>query len=419
MNPGPEATPRNETLPTGIIQSQRRALGLVSLSTILVLSVWFSTNAIGPALETVKGFNTNDLAWLTISVQLGFVFGTLFSSVLNLADVFNARHLFAVSAVVAALCNLAVIPFEGYWPVLTVRFATGAFLAGVYPPAMKILAGWFSQGRGLALGVMIGALTLGSGSPHLLRSLFVDSWQTTIIGSTALAIAGGVLLPLTVADGPHESRAGKFDPRSLLAVFQDRALRLTAVGYLGHMWELYAMWAWIGAYLLAVFGSRPLIGDSLELASVLAFAVFAAGAAGSLLAGMASDRYGRTMATIVPMVLSGSMAFAIGFLPFAWTPVIVILAIVWGASVIADSGQFSTATTELCDPAYRGTVLTFQTGLGFALTAVSIKLVPVLEASSGWGIAFAVLGIGPVVGTLAMVRLRALPESLQLAGGRR
>ena len=302
---------------------------------------------------------------------------------------------------------------------LTVRFATGAFLAGVYPPAMKILAGWFSQGRGLALGVMIGALTLGSGSPHLLRSLFVDSWQATIISSTALAIAGGVLLPLTVADGPHESRAGKFDPRSLLAVFQDRALRLTAVGYLGHMWELYAMWAWIGAYLLAVFGSRPLIGDSLELASVLAFAVFAAGAAGSLLAGMASDRYGRTLATIVPMVLSGSMAFAIGFLPFAWTPVIVILAIVWGASVIADSGQFSTATTELCDPAYRGTVLTFQTGLGFALTAVSIKLVPVLEASSGWGIAFAVLGIGPVVGTLAMVRLRALPESLQLAGGMR
>jgi len=398
---------------------QRRALGLVSLATILALSVWFSTNAIGPALETVKGFTPDDLAWLTISVQLGFVFGTLISSVLNLADIFNARRLFGVSAVLAALCNLSVIPLDGYWSVLAMRFATGTFLAGVYPPAMKIISGWFRQGRGLALGALVGALTLGSGSPHLLRSLFVDSWQATIIVSTALGIAGGLLLPLTVADGPHESRAGKFDPRYLLAVLRERALRLTLIGYLGHQWELYAMWTWIGAYLLAVFGARPLIGDSLELASVLAFAVFAAGAAGSLLGGIASDRYGRTMATIVPMVLSGSMAFVIGFLPFDWTSVIVIVALVWGASAIADSGQFSTAMTELCDPAYRGTVLTFQTGLGFALTAASIKLVPILEAGAGWGVAFAALGIGPVVGTLAMIRLRALPESLQLADGRR
>ena len=247
----------------------------------------------------------------------------------------------------------------------------------------------------------------------------MDSWQATIIGSTALAIAGGLLLPLTVADRPHEPRAGKFDPRYLLVVFRDRGLRLTIVGYLGHMWELYAMWTWIGVYFLAVFGTRPLIGDSLELASVLAFAVFAAGAVGSILGGIASDRYGRTMATIVPMVLSGSMAFVIGFLPFDWTTAIVILALVWGASVIADSGQFSTAMTELCDPAYRGTLLTFQTGLGFALTAASIKLVPVLEAGMGWGVAFAVLGIGPVVGTLAMMRLRSLPESLRLANGRR
>ena len=415
----PRAALEDATFPSHTLWGQRRALGLVSLSTILTLSVWFSTNAIGPALETAKGFTTEDLAWLTVGVQLGFVFGTLVSSALNLADIFNARRLFAVSAVFAALCNLSVIPLDGYWSVLVMRFATGAFLAGVYPPAMKILSGWFQQGRGFALGAMIGALTLGSGSPHLLKSLFVDSWQSTIIGSTALAIAGGLLLPLAVADGPYESKAGRFDPRSLLIVFRQRALRLTLIGYLGHMWELYAMWAWIGAYFLAVFGARPLIGDSLELASVLAFAVFVAGAAGSVLGGVASDRYGRTMATIVSMVLSGSMAFVIGFLPFDWTSAIVIVALVWGASVIADSGQFSTATTELCDPSYRGTVLTFQTGLGFALTAISIKLVPVLEAAGGWGLAFAVLGIGPVVGTLAMMRLRSLPEARELANGRR
>ena len=212
----PECGFGEATLSSGTIRRQRWALGLVSLSTILALSVWFSTNAIGPALETVKGFTTDDLAWLTISVQLGFDFGTLVSSVLNLADIFNARRLFAVSDVLAALCNLSVIPLEGYWSVLAMRFATGAFLASVYPPAMKVLSGWFTQRRGLALGVMIGALTLGSGSPHLLSSLFVSSWQATIIGSTALAIAGGLLLPLTVAgrtlrvEGPVSSTLGIF-----------------------------------------------------------------------------------------------------------------------------------------------------------------------------------------------------------------
>ena len=400
-------------------RGQWRALALVSFSTILALSVWFSTNAIAPALEAVKGLTTDHLAWLTVSVQIGFVFGTLVISVLNLADRFNARGLFAASAVLAALFNLAVIPLDGFWALLVVRFSAGAFLAGVYPPAMKVLTGWFRRGRGMALGTMIGALTLGSGSPHLLRSLFVDNWEATIVGSSALAVLGGLMLPMTVTDGPDESPGGEFNPRYLFVVIRERGLRLTLVGYLGHMWELYAMWAWIGAFLLDVFGERPLFGDAVELASVLAFAVFVAGAAGSVLAGVASDRYGRTIATIVPMVLSGTAALSIGFLPFAWTPAIVILALVWGASVIADSAQFSTATTELCEPAYRGTVLTIQTGLGFALTVASIKLVPVLVAGSGWGVAFAALAIGPALGTLAMVRLRRLPESLRLAEGLR
>ena len=233
------------------------------------------------------------MAWLTISVQLGFVLGALVSAILNLADRFNGRGLFAVSAVLAALSNQAVIPLVGFWALLFTKFATGAFLAGVYPPAMKVLSGWFREGRGLALGALIGALTLGSGSPHLLRSFFVDNWHATIIGSTALAVAGGLALPLIVADGPHEPKAGKFNPRYLLVVVQQRGLRLTLMGYLGHMWELYAMWAWIGAYLLAVFGTRPLLGDRVELASVLAFAVFAVGAAGCVVAGVASDRYDR------------------------------------------------------------------------------------------------------------------------------
>ncbi len=216
--------PDDAVVSHGPARKRWRALALVSLSTILALSVWFSTNAIAPALEGVKGLTADDLAWLTISVQIGFVFGTPVSSVLNLADRYNARSLFATSAVLTALFNLAVVPLEGFWPLLAVRFATGAFLAGVYPPAMKILSGWFQRGRGMALGSMIAALTLGSGSPHLLRSLFVDNWEATIIGSTSLAILGGLMLPLTVADGPYESEAGKFSPRHMMVVLRQRGL---------------------------------------------------------------------------------------------------------------------------------------------------------------------------------------------------
>ena len=205
----------------------------------------------------------------------------------------------------------------------------------------------------------------------------------------------------------------------MLKTLTDRGQRLTLLGYLGHMWELYAMWAWIGAFLGSVYGARTLFGSGLELSSVLAFAVFGAGAVGSVLGGIVADRYGRTLTTSVAMVLSGGSALVIGFLPVEWTLVIGLMALIWGATVIADSAQFSTAITEFSEPQFRGTALTFQTGLGFALTTFTIWLIPVLEEAWGWGIAWAVLAAGPAVGTLAMLRLRALPESLRLAGGHR
>ena len=406
--------------PTNSSDERRwRVLALMSLATILALSVWFSTNAIGPALEEEKGFSDGDLAWLTISVQLGFVFGTLVSAVSNLADMVNARKLFAVSAVLAGVANLAVIPLDSFVAVLAVRFVTGAFLAGVYPPAMKVLAGWFKEGRGIALGVMIGALTIGSGSPHLLRSIFIDNWEASIVGGSILAIAGGLVVPFGASDGPYDVPGAKFNPRYLLRVVTQRDLRLTLFGYMGHMWELYAMWAWIGAYFATIYGTRTVIGGSLELAGVLAFAVFLAGAVTSAAAGLFAERWGRTLATSGLMIVSGAMAFSIGFLPEEWTVVIALFALVWGGSVVADSAQFSTAATELSEDSYRGTVLTFQTGLGFAITAVSIRLVPVIEDAAGWGVAFAILGVGPVLGTFGMLRLRSLPESARLAGGRR
>ena len=392
---------------------------LVSAATFFSLSVWFSTNAISGALEVEKSIDESSMAILTIAVQLGFVFGTLLIAFTNLSDLVNTRTLFAVSAALAAATNLLVIPLESPPALIAARFATGAFLGGVYPPAMKVISGWYTKGRGFALGTMVGALTIGSGSPHLLRSVFSENWQAVIVGSSILATVGGLILKFLVADGPDDVKGARFNPRYLVGALTERGPRLALAGYLGHQWELYAMWAWIGSYMLYVVGDQSLIGGRLDLASGLTFLVFTVGAVASSYAGVWSEKIGRTAVTSIAMVISGGVAAFIGFIPVEMTVLIVILAMIWGASVIADSAQFSTAMTELSDPAYRGTMLTFQTGVGFALTAVSIWLLPMVKDSSGWGLAFAMLALGPVVGTAAMLRLRSLPEASNLAAGKR
>ena len=400
-------------------RSKQMSLLLVTVATFLSLSVWFSTNAVATALETDKSIGESSMAVLTIAVQVGFVFGTLFISFTNLSDRINARTLFTVSSILAAITNLLVVPLDSPNVLIVTRFATGAFLGGVYPMGMKVLSGWYVSGRGFAIGTLVGAVTLGSGTPHILMSVFSENWQMVILVSSILAITGGVILKVFVGDGPHDVVGAKFNPRYLISALSERGPRLALIGYLGHQWELYAMWAWIGSFMFYVLEERPLFGDGIQLASVITFLVFAVGAVASSLAGAWSEKIGRTAVATIAMVISGCVALFVGFIPVEWSVLIVIFVLIWGASVIADSAQFSTAITELSDPVYRGTMLTFQTGVGFALTAISIWLLPVVKDLSGWGWAFAILALGPVVGITAMLRLRSLPESRNLAGGKR
>ncbi len=397
-----------------------RTLALVSIATVFSLTVWFSTNAIAPALQAERGFSGADIAWLTIAVQLGFVVGTIIIAATNLADVMNTRKLFAISAVLAGISNVALVFLpSGLAGALVLRVLSGVFLGGVYPPGMKILSGWFRSGRGIAIGTMIGALTLGSGSPHMLRSLFVAQWELTLYLSSLLAALAGGIVYFLVQDGPFDVPALRLNPRYLLHTIRSPAPRMVFFGYLGHMWELYAMWAAIPIFMGVVLGTKSLVGDFLDLASFITFLIFVAGAVACVAAGYFAERFGRTIATSLAMIISGGSALFIGFLPLNWTVVIVGVALIWGASVIADSGQFSTALTELTEEAYRGTALAFQTGLGFLLTIIPIKLLPVLVDSVGWGLAFAMLAIGPALGTIAMLKLRAMPEASGMALGRR
>ncbi len=376
----------------------------LALATLLAMATWFSASAVVPALAVAWDLDEAGRAWLTMSVQIGFVVGALGSALLNLADRVPARWLFAVSALLAATATALVPASAGLALALPLRFLTGLALVGVYPVGMRIVATWTRADRGLGIGLLVGAITIGNATPHLLTAVGgAGDWQRVLYSAAGLATIGGAIAAAVVREGPYRTQLPPFDWRYAGRILRQRQLVLVNLGYLGHMWELFAMLAWLPVFLAASYQAS---GYDRAWASATAFAAISAGALSSVATGIVADRLGRTTVTIAALAISGSCALVVGWLFGAHPAVLVPLCLVWGLAVVPDSAQFSAAASELCRPEYIGTALTLQTCLGFLLTLATIRLVPTLERWVGWGWGFAALALGPAVGIWAMASLR-------------
>ncbi|MBF6331280.1 MFS transporter [Nocardia transvalensis] len=386
--------------------SARRTLFVLAAALLLMKSTWFSASAVIPQVRQEWRLTPDAAAWLTIAVQWGFVAGAVLSAAFVVSDLIAPVRLIFLGSVGAAGANLALLITHSAFTGSLARFATGFCIAGIYPPALKLVPTWFRERRGAAMGLLVGALAVSSGVPHLVNGLGGLDWRTVIIATSVLTLVGGVLTLRLVREGPYPFPAPRFDLRQAPRILRDPGTRLAVIGYFCHMWELYAMWTWFLLFFTAALTAHGST-DSLAAAYVT-FAVFVVGGLANYTGGVLGDRFGRERTAIVMMALSAACAAGIGLLMNAPLWLLITVGLVWGYTVVGDSVQFSALVTELADQTVVGTALTLQMACGFLLTGATIWLVPAAEQLVGWRWAFAVLAVGPLAGIAAMWRLLRL-----------
>ncbi|MBO1510224.1 MFS transporter [Metabacillus bambusae] len=391
-----------------MIPGSWRALVWIGLSELCALSLWFSASVIAPELIIIWNLSSNSEGWLSASVPIGFVIGALFISYFGIADRYNSRKVFATSAFLGAILNSVLILVDHAFFGILLRILTGITLAGVYPIAVKILSQWFPIKRGLAIGILIAALTIGSSLPHFVVMFFSTlNWKLVIIFSSFLALLAAMIVQWILVDAPETSKKmAPFSFKLIRKVITNKPVMLANFGYFGHMWELYAMWTWLPAFLTASFTSY-----SSEISfKFIAFSSFIsigiAGGIGCVLGGIISDKIGRSNLTIISMFISAICSMFIGFTFGQSIWLTLILSIIWGMSVISDSGQFSAAVSEVAEVEYVGTALTFQMCIGFLITIFSINLIPIIQSFVGWEWVFSLLAIGPILGIVSMIKYK-------------
>ncbi len=399
-------------------REKRRSLMLLALAEVSALSLWFSASAVVPVLKVEAGISDAQASMYTSAVSIGFVAGTLASAFMTLSDRVAPTRLFAVCALIAAMANALILGVDpASFTVIVLRFVTGVCMAGIYPVGMKLASSWSKGDTGFLVGLLVGALTLGSALPHLFNVAGGIDWRFTMAAASMAAVLSALLI-LQCKPGPGLAPAAPFNPAVMLEAWRDRPLRLANLGYFGHMWELYAMWGWIGFYLAASFTESGM-RNPVFWAGAATFLVIAAGGAGSMAGGVFADRMGRTTLTIGAMAISGLCAATVGLFYGGVPALMFLVCLVWGVTVVADSAQFSSCVIELSDPRYVGTMLTIQTSVGFSLTLITIHALPVFAEYLTWQWAMAPLAIGPALGVIAMALLRRDPASSTLAGGRK